>query len=584
MKKKLLLICFILIITSSLITGFLSANILQNNYKENLFNSGIYNGKLIKNFLNNNSEINKYLFKVSQQFSKLIDSRITFININGRPLADSFDNSIIFKDFKNNTNFNLAKNGLDNYRIIKSSEKRYETMEIFLTPIEIGENKIILMISSEMSKFKEYKKNIFTSVSISFIISGFLSFFLSFLFLKNFINPINKLTKASKEMAKGNFNSNLIINSHDEVEELAKSFNEMNLKIKNLIKEVSKKAYNLQIIVDNIMQEIFVINKKGDILLINKFAKNHFFKTDNISNNIYKYKRLDKFLKYISISIKENKNIKIELENDSKTFLLSTNFVDNNESQIIVIIEDISKIKKVEELRKNFISNASHELKTPLTIISGFLETIKLGHFKDTKQLLYFIDIIDKEVFRFKNLVEKILYLSRLENSLEEKVSLNKVNIDKVLLEIIENFKVEASKKNITLETDFNSDTILGYFSKEWFRVVIGNLIDNSIKFNKENGKISVCSSIENNNLILKIEDTGIGMDSKTLDNIFIKFFRGDSSRNSKISGTGLGLSIVKTMLDNINGKIFVSSLLNKGSTFELKIPFISKIEIKKEE
>lgn len=582
MKKKLLLICFILIITSSLITGFLSANILQNNYKENLFNSGIYNGKLIKNFLNNNSEINKYLFKVSQQFSKLIDSRITFININGRPLADSFDNSIIFKDFKNNTNFNLAKNGLDNYRIIKSSEKRYETMEIFLTPIEIGENKIILMISSEMSKFKEYKKNIFTSVSISFIISGFLSFFLSFLFLKNFINPINKLTKASKEMAKGNFNSNLIINSHDEVEELAKSFNEMNLKIKNLIKEVSKKAYNLQIIVDNIMQEIFVINKKGDILLINKFAKNHFFKTDNISNNIYKYKRLDKFLKYISISIKENKNIKIELENDSKTFLLSTNFVDNNESQIIVIIEDISKIKKVEELRKNFISNASHELKTPLTIISGFLETIKLGHFKDTKQLLYFIDIIDKEVFRFKNLVEKILYLSRLENSLEEKVSLNKVNIDKVLLEIIENFKVEASKKNITLETDFNSDTILGYFSKEWFRVVIGNLIDNSIKFNKENGKISVCSSIENNNLILKIEDTGIGMDSKTLDNIFIKFFRGDSSRNSKISGTGLGLSIVKTMLDNINGKIFVSSLLNKGSTFELKIPFISKIEIKK--
>lgn len=484
MKKKLLLICFILIITSSLITGFLSANILQSNYKENLFNSGIYNGKLIKNFLKNNSEINKYLFKVSQQFSKLIDSRITFIDINGRPLADSFDNSIIFKDFKNNTNFNLAKNGLDNYRIIKSSEKRYETMEIFLTPIEIGKNKIILMISSEMSKFKEYKKNIFTSVSISFIISGFLSFFLSFLFLKKFITPINKLTKASKEMAKGNFNSNLIINSHDEVEELAKSFNEMNLKIKNLIKEVSKKAYNLQIIVDNIMQEIFVINKKGDILLINKFAKIHFFKTNNISNNIYKYKRLEKFLKYISLSIKEKKNIKIELENDSKTFLLSTNFVDNNESQIIVIIEDISKIKKVEELRKSFISNASHELKTPLTIISGFLETIKLGHFKDTKQLLYFIDIIDKEVFRFKNLVEKILYLSRLENSLEEKVSLNKVDIDKVLLEIIENFKVEASKKNITLETNFNSDTILGYFSKEWFRVIIGNLIDNSIKFN----------------------------------------------------------------------------------------------------
>lgn len=576
MKKKLLLICFTLIITSSLITGTLSTNIIQNNYKENLFTTGVSNGNLIKKFLKNNPGINKYFFKISQQLSNLIDSRITFIDINGKPLADSFDNSIIFKNFNNNIHFNIAKNGKNNYQITKSSEKRYETMEIFLSPIEINSKNIIIMISSEMSMFKEYKKNIFIAISLSILISGFLSFILSFLFLRRFINPINKLTKASEEMSNGNFNSNLIIQSHDEVEKLAKSFNKMNFKINELLTEVNNKANNLQSIIDNIMQEIFVINKNGDIILINKFAKNEFYIENNI-DNIYKSKKLKNFIKYISISLNENKNIKMEIEDNSKIYLLSTNFIENKIDQIIIIIEDISKIKKVEELRKNFISNASHELKTPLTIISGFIETIKLGHFKDTSQILYFIDIIDKEVVRFKALVEKILSLSRLENSLEEKASINRINTNLVFDEIVESFKISAAKKNIVIKSNFNSDIILGYFSHEWFRIIIGNLIDNAIKFNKNNGEITLSSYISENNLILKIKDTGIGMDNQILENIFIKFYRGDSSRNSKISGTGLGLSIVKTMLDNINGKIYVSSNLGQGSTFKLTIPFISK-------
>ncbi|MDP0488729.1 MAG: ATP-binding protein [Fusobacterium sp. JB021] len=576
MKKKLLLICFTLIITSSLITGTLSTNIIQNNYKENLFTTGVSNGNLIKKFLKNNPGINKYFFKISQQLSNLIDSRITFIDINGKPLADSFDNSIIFKNFNDNIHFNIAKNGKNNYQITKSSEKRYETMEIFLSPIEINSKNIIIMISSEMSMFKEYKKNIFIAISLSILISGFLSFILSFLFLRRFINPINKLTKASEEMSNGNFSSNLIIQSHDEVEKLAKSFNKMNFKINELLTEINNKANDLQSIIDNIMQEIFVINKNGDIILINKFAKNEFYIENNI-DNIYKSKKLKNFIKYISISLNENKNIKMEIEDNSKIYLLSTNFIENKIDQIIIIIEDISKIKKVEELRKNFISNASHELKTPLTIISGFIETIKLGHFKDTSQILYFIDIIDKEVVRFKALVEKILSLSRLENSLEEKASINRINTNLVFNEIVESFKISAAKKNIVIKSNFNSDIILGYFSHEWFRIIIGNLIDNAIKFNKNNGEITLSSYISENNLILKIKDTGIGMDNQILENIFIKFYRGDSSRNSKISGTGLGLSIVKTMLDNINGKIYVSSNLGQGSTFKLTIPFISK-------
>lgn len=576
MKKKLLLICFTLIITSSLITGTLSTNIIQNNYKENLFTTGVSNGNLIKKFLKNNPGINKYFFKISQQLSNLIDSRITFIDINGKPLADSFDNSIIFKNFNDNIHFNIAKNGKNNYQITKSSEKRYETMEIFLSPIEINSKNIIIMISSEMSMFKEYKKNIFIAISLSILISGFLSFILSFLFLRRFINPINKLTKASEEMSNGNFSSNLIIQSHDEVEKLAKSFNKMNFKINELLTEINNKANDLQSIIDNIMQEIFVINKNGDIILINKFAKNEFYIENNI-DNIYKSKKLKNFIKYISISLNENKNIKMEIEDNSKIYLLSTNFIENKIDQIIIIIEDISKIKKVEELRKNFISNASHELKTPLTIISGFIETIKLGHFKDTSQILYFIDIIDKEVVRFKALVEKILSLSRLENSLEEKASINRINTNLVFNEIVESFKISAAKKNIVIKSNFNSDIILGYFSHEWFRIIIGNLIDNAIKFNKNNGEITLSSYISENNLILKIKDTGIGMDNQILENIFIKFYRGDSSRNSKISGTGLGLSIVKTMLDNINGKIYVSSNLRQGSTFKLTIPFISK-------
>ncbi len=571
MKRKFLLICFSLILTSTLIVGLIFNKMIKDNYIQSIFLNGISNSKLISVFLSENKNAHLYLYKLSQSFSKKTDFRVTFINENGIPIADSNDNSIIFASFKNVFEFQRAKRGITSYRVIKNTPKKIKTIEIFTGVIFLNDKPIIIMLSKDLVLFDDFKKETILIISLGITLSGILSIILSIYFINKATKPIDLLIKATKDTAKGNFSNSILIESHDEIEELAENFNYMNFKINTLLKDIQKKADNLQAIIDNLYEGIIVIDYSGKIILINKFAVKE-FQLKNKYSNIFSYPELNFLNEYIKRSLNNKKPFKNKINKDKNVYQIKTNFMKDGSEQVIIVIQNITKLELVEELRKEFVSNASHELKTPITIIGGFIETIKLGHFKDRMQLEYFIDIIDRETQRLNHLVNDLLQLSHIENSSKSPKNIYTISLANTFDTITSLFSNLAEKNDITLNTDIEDIDIVSHISEEWLRIVVGNLIDNAIKYSGLSKVINIKASIKDLKLTISIEDFGYGIEKNELKKIFHRFYRIDKSRNSKIEGTGLGLAIVKNMILNMKGKIKVKSEINKGSKFTITL------------
>ena len=239
----------------------------------------------------------------------------------------------------------------------------------------------------------------------------------------------------------------------------------------------------------------------------------------------------------------------------------------------IINIEDITELVKLENMRKDFVANVSHELKTPLTSITGFVETLKINDDIDKNTRNHFLDIIEKESNRLKGLIEDILLLSSIENG--QDLSYEKVKLFDVFKEVCEITEYIASSKNITISYNFEDEDVCIYGFRDNIKQIFLNLIDNGIKYTPKDGHIEVIQHYDENrqNIILEFKDNGIGIPKESLNRIFERFYRVDKARSRDIGGTGLGLAITKHMVKSLGGNITVESILGIGSDFIVTIP-----------
>ena len=574
MKYKFLSICFLLIFITSLSITLVFNKRMKDNYITSDLKLGLSQTTLITNFLAHSEETDIPLYKLAQFFSNKSEFRVTFLDESGTPLADSQDNSIILNN--SNNIFIIEKKDVKYpyYQIVELNDNRNKILQIFSDTFEFNKSNIKLVLSKELTFLEDFKRNIFFSILLGVLISGIISIILSIIFINKTIEPILTLTKLAKNISNGDFKSRVVINSHDELKNLGDTFNLMSDKIDSLLKTIEIKAQNLQSIIDSLQASIIVITSLGDILLVNKTAINE-FKLDSSIKNIFNSETFKNFRNVINEAILENKQIDTKIFKEEKVYRVKINNIYDNESKLLIGIQDITAIEMSDKLRREFVSNASHELKTPITIISGFIETIKLGHIRDEKQLNYFIDIIEKETKRLALLTENLLKLSKAEKMLEEENKIRDLSLKNTLEDICNSFKNIADKKNREIKTTFNFSLVKTYISEQHFRTILGNLIDNSIKYSNENSKILIVGNILKNNLILSIEDEGIGIPKEEINSIFRRFYRVDKSRNRKIEGNGLGLAIVKNLLLNLNGKIEIDSDIGKGTKIILTIPLL---------
>jgi len=236
----------------------------------------------------------------------------------------------------------------------------------------------------------------------------------------------------------------------------------------------------------------------------------------------------------------------------------------------VAVLHDVTTLKRLEQIRKEFVANVSHELKTPLTAIQASVETLLDGAINDSSHNRKFLECIEEDAQRLGNLIEDLLQLSRIES---KEVPLKKENV--VLAEIVrksvEHFKKAIQQKNLAVEAGINDEKLPA--DSEQLQRAVDNLVDNAIKYNKQNGRILLRARRDGDWIRLEVEDTGIGIPQEGLPRIFERFYRVDKARSRELGGTGLGLSIVKHIAERHGGRVEVTSRLGQGSCFVLILP-----------
>lgn len=391
---------------------------------------------------------------------------------------------------------------------------------------------------------------------------------------------LKEFMKVSRDISNKQFDSRVRGQMSGEIGEFAKNFNYMADTINYTIRDITDKNMQLKSIMQSVSHGILAIDTRGKILLINELAKKMVEGNEYLiaeGKNIRQFIKNELILETVLHNMSSEhstviqKNIKKDLIYKIK--IDPVHFEDTDAViGFIINIENITEYVKLENMRKEFVANVSHELKTPITSIQGFVETLKMTDNLDEDTKNRFLTIIENETTRLTRLIDDILLLSTIENKTKKKVE--KVDLFEVFEEVNEVINYIAKKKNIKVKYDFENKDIDLWEYSGYIRQILLNIISNAVKYTGENGKVSVKQYIKSERVFIEVKDNGIGIPQEDIDRIFERFYRVDKARSRSVGGTGLGLAITKHMVKALNGNIKVESELGVGSKFTIELPF----------
>ena len=553
MKKRiiasiLITVVFAIAILSSVF--FAVVNIKEVDRTKEILS--LYNKLITYDLQKGNDDFSEY--KINNQ-----EIRVSIIDKEGQVLYDSLGEII-----DNHVNREEVVEAFDKgvSSLVRFSDTVGKDLVYYATRID---DNTVIRTSAQMSDTKlitSKSSKYFLLIIIGVVV---ISIVLCEKLVKIIVQPVRELEEVTKKIANGDLNKRAVIYYNDEIGSLAKTFNEMADMLEIKISDSLDKQNKLEAILESMESGVIAITAAGKVMLINPYAKSLFgIGEDIIGKNISNYIIDHDFLSFIrDVMDIDAKEIKLfhPFEREIKVKKAPIIGQRGSEIGIVISIQDITDIKRLENMRSQFVANVSHELKTPLTSIKGFSETLRIVDDENTKNK--FLDIIDKETDRLTLLIDDILILSNIENM--NKLSNEKFNPNEVVEDVINMIKKEAAKKNISIEVEKKFNGLLVGDKDKFYQVVL-NLTTNSIKYSNENGNVKIFTNKSKDKFVLMVKDDGIGIPKEDLPRIFERFYTVDKSRTSK--STGLGLAIVKHIVKLFNGEIFVESEVGKGSKF----------------
>jgi len=571
-----------LLLIGVLTTGVLSLNLVRSVYISNVEERLVTNAELIQNTINHMDNNENNLDTFSNEIAVNIHARVTMIDQEGVVLGDSEADVNKLENHFYRPEIQSAYNGEVGTSTRYSNTLKNNMYYVAIPYSGVNEELSVIRLAVPLEKIEHFYILLSKKVLIAIITGLALSFVFSIKYVKTVTNPIKQLTFATKKIADGNFGERVYLRSDDELGELAENFNIMSEKLQKVIIEGDDKNIKMNAILRSMINGVVAIDNKKHIMFINPAAEDMFgFKEDDVRGRhileMLRSNDLDEQVEHL-IHEEEARVSEIEiLEPVHRILSMHSNpmIVDeeNDVIGVVILIQDITEIRKLERMRKDFVANVSHELKTPLTSIKGFVETLKQGAAENKEVRDKFIDIIDIESSRLSFLIDDILVLSDIEKRSQFKHN-DEIDVCKSLSEVIEVLNEIAKKKDISLIYNCNigQNVIVG--NDGWFKQMMINLIDNAIKYTADKGDVFIDVRNDDKNIKISIKDTGIGIDQEHITRLFERFYRVDKARSRAVGGTGIGLAIVKHIVISFNGNIEVDSTLGKGSEFLVEIPY----------
>ena len=405
-------------------------------------------------------------------------------------------------------------------------------------------------------------------------------------FIETYIKPVSKVSNTIDLLLEGNYHARIQGVSKGTVGELSYKINALGRHLSEVTLHEQIQSEQLSTVIENSESGLVLIDEKGYIHLVNRKFVSMFGKSPQdyigfLYYDVISHEQIHRTVQETFLIEERVKDlVTMDINDGPKTYLEVIAAPIFNElnmlNGVVLVIYDITDFKQVEAMRKDFVANVSHELKTPVTSIRGFAETLLDGAHEDRETREHFLNIIFNESKRIQLLIDDLLILSKMEKD-EPQMTINKINAKSLVQELLPMFEQRAEQKNIELVIESN-DEINFEADEDKVKQILINLFINAINYTPENGKVSIACKEVDDYLLMEISDTGIGIEKEALPRIFERFYRVDKDRSRTTGGTGLGLAIVKHIVEAHQGKIEVTSKVNKGSTFSVYLPIQSPI------
>ena len=484
------------------------------------------------------------------------DRRVTLIRRDGTVLYDNEADASTMENHSNREEVEEAVKSGSGHSIRKSETMTRETI-YFAQKLDDG---TILRVAVTQDSIWAILAKLIRPAVILFMATVLLSLFLSNMVTKNILSPLNRLDL-------DHLDNNDVV--YDELAPLLNRLQTQQETIRKQLNSAKQRQEEFNLITENMSEGFLVIDKNTDILSWNPSALRLLGMTDEPSGSVLRLNRTRDFRETI-FKVLSGKKEELTLQRENRTYKLIANpaYDDNEEviGAVIVILDETESIKR-ENFRREFTANVSHELKTPLTSISGFAELMMGGGMPDETVMDFSKSIYD-EASRLISLVNDIINLSSLDDENME-FDWEMIDLYQIASEEIGHVQAAADKKDVKIRLSGVHGNITGV--RRIVSEMLYNLCDNAVKYNREHGSIEVKIATTTNHVIVSVQDTGIGIPEADQSRIFERFYRVDKSHSKAVGGTGLGLSIVKHGAQLHNAQIKVSSKLDKGTTITLR-------------
>lgn len=435
----------------------------------------------------------------------------------------------------------------------------------------IGVSRIAIPVSDVSAIFDQIKEILGLAILAAALVGLLVSFKLS----ATLTQPVEEITQVAGKIAEGRFRERFSPRTDDEIAVLGKTINSMAEILEGKVNEIERHRSRLAAVLDNMVSGVTVLNGKGEIEIINLAAQKELELEQPILGRhnleVIRNHKLNDQIKQVLHSGQVSSFEMNLLHGRKKVFLVHLAVISAAEHTdgIIAVFHDITQLRQLEQMRKDFVANVSHELKTPLTSISGFVETMLDETEMDVKTREKFLRIMAKETSRLDTLIEDLLELSRIESGRVYNEQ-DTVDLGEILREVTEEMRPRAEEKGLSLNLSLTEGLDVQGSVSGLAQVAI-NLLDNAIKYTPAGGSIDVHGHTTFGDVIIDFRDTGVGIPLEEVERIFERFYRVDKARSRKLGGTGLGLAIVKHIMENHQARIKVDSTPGVGTVFSLK-------------
>ena len=579
-KWRLVLSYVALILVFVLVGGLLGMRYFENYHMQSLRQSMISQARLTAELLRDRdlTSPSPEIADLARRASQDTGARITVAAADGAILADSQDDGTTIYNLSQLPEVKQALRGspsfMTRFNPDLEANMLYAAVPVIRDSQVQGVVRMTMPLIGIRIMFHQYWWVIFMLIGLA----GILSLLVSLRFVHRMTTPLSDMTEVARSMAAGDLTRRVHYNREDEIGILAKAMNTMAANLDEKISEISEVKNRLETVLENTVNGIMLIGTNDQILFINPAAR----KLLGVEDMDIQGKRPIEVTRSYALTQCVDQVIK-DRQPIQKEFILhsigektvQTNIVPIEDAAnlqgILVVVNDITELKKLETIRKDFVANVSHELKTPISAISGFAETL-MDETADNPTAQEFSRIIYDEALRLARMVDSLLELSRIE-SVDPHLKLEEFDIRDCVAQSLERLDPQLNDKGLNVRTSFPEDPVM--VKADWDRItqVMINLLDNAINYSREGGTIEI--EIENRprDILVQVADHGPGIPRHETSRIFERFYRVDKARTRKDGGSGLGLSIVKHIIEVHGGYVDVHSRVGQGSTFFFTLP-----------